>query len=69
MKRFLIYLYGKNDARWLLSLSAKHKLYCAYFCISLCTPCIGDESPLWAVALMVLNFGNVVRLLRKVPLK
>jgi hypothetical protein len=60
---------GKDDARVLLALSMRHKLYCAYFCISFCLLCIGDESPLWAIALVVLNLWNAVRLINKVPLK
>jgi 1,4-dihydroxy-2-naphthoate octaprenyltransferase len=69
MKRLLIYTLGKNEARAFMRLSLKHKFYCAYFCLSLCALCIGDESPLWAILLVVLNFVNSVRLIKKVPLK
>jgi hypothetical protein len=68
MKRLLIYLLGK-DARALLGLSRKHKLYVLYFGLSFCTLCIGGETPIWIVALIVLNFGNAVRLISRVPLK
>jgi hypothetical protein len=68
MRQLLIYILGKNDARALLGLSLKHKLYCAYFCISFCTLCIGDDSSLWAIVLVVINFINACRLLKKVPL-
>jgi len=69
MKRFLIYLLGKDDTRWLLSLSLKHRLYMLYFLISFVSLCIADENPLWLIALVVLNFGNSARLIRKVPLR
>ena len=68
MKRLLIYLLGKEDARWLLSLSHKHRLYMLYFLISFCGLFVADENPLWVIALVVLNFGNAARLIRKVPL-
>ena len=69
MKRLLIKILGKKDARAIMRLSVRHKLYCAYFCISFCMLCIGDESPLWVIALVVANFGNAARLIRKVPLE
>jgi len=68
MKRLLIRILGKDDACFILNLSPKHKVYCLYFCISLCSLCITDDSPLWAIALVVLNFGNAVQLIKKVPL-
>jgi hypothetical protein len=69
MKRLLIRLLGKKDACAILRLSLKHKLYCVYFCISFCTLCIGDETPLWAIALVVANFANAARLIKQVPLE
>jgi len=68
MKRFLIYLLGKDDARTLLRLSLKHRFYVLYFLLSFCTLCVGDETSLWINALVVLNFGNSVRLINRVPL-
>jgi predicted metal-binding membrane protein len=68
MKRLLIRILGKNDARAILRLSVRHRLYCVYFCISFCMLCIGDENPLWVIALVIANFGNAVRLVREVPL-
>lgn len=46
----------------------KHKLIVWYFTISFCSLCITDDSPIWAIALVVLNFGNAARLIKKVPL-
>jgi hypothetical protein len=68
MKRLLIRILGKNDARALMRLSVRHRIYVLYLGLSFCTLCIGDDSPLWIVALVVANFGNAVRLIRKVPL-
>ena len=41
--------------RWLIML---------YFCVSFMMLCIGDESPLWAIALVVANFAVAVWLAR-----
>jgi hypothetical protein len=49
-------------------LTWKQKLIVWYFVISLCLLCITDDSPLWAIAFVVLNFANAARLIRKVPL-
>ena len=68
MVRFLIFFIGKDDTRWLLSLSLKHRLYMLYFLISFCSLCITDENSLLVIALVVLNFGNAARLIMKVPL-
>jgi len=68
MIRFLISILGKNDTRWLLSLSLKHRLYILYFLVSFCSLCITDENSLWVIVLVVLNFGNAARLIMKVPL-
>jgi len=67
MKQLFINLSGKEMTCFLLSLSPKHRLYCAYFCISLCSLCISDDSPLWVIALVVINLANAVRLLKRVP--
>lgn len=50
-------------------LTLKHKVIVFYFTLSLCSLSISDESPLWAVALVVVNFINAARLVKKVPLK
>ena len=56
-----------NEFR-LQGLTLKQKAIVFYFCISLCMLCVGDETPLWMIALIVLNFANAARLLRNVPL-
>lgn len=53
---------------WMPYLSRKHRLVVWYFVMSLCMLCISDESPIWAIILVVLNFANSVRLVKKVPL-
>ena len=52
----------------LQGLTWKQKAICLYFLISFCSLCITDDSPLWAIAFVILNFANAVRLLRKVPI-
>jgi hypothetical protein len=69
MKRLLIRILGPKDARAILRMSVKHRLYVLYFVLSFCTLCIDDDSPLWVIALVVANFGNAVRLIRKIPLE
>lgn len=49
-------------------LTWKQRAIVWYFVISLCMLCITDDSPLWAIAFVVLNFANAARLVRKVPL-
>lgn len=67
MKRLCLFLFG-DDFKEYLSLSARQKFYVWYFCLSLCFLCITDDSPVWAIVAVVLNFANAVRLLRRVPL-
>ncbi|GHV71234.1 hypothetical protein FACS189420_5570 [Bacteroidia bacterium] len=52
----------------LKGLTWKQKAIVLYFALSLCLLCIGDDSPIWAILLVVLNFANAARLLKKVPL-
>ena len=49
-------------------LTWKQKAIVLYFVISFCSLCITDDSPLWAIAFVVLNFANAARLIRKVPI-
>lgn len=49
-------------------LTWKHKLIVWYFVLSLCMLCITDDSPIWAILLVVLNFANAARLIKKVPI-
>lgn len=47
--------------------SLKYKIYIAYFVLSWPLLAIEDNAPLWIIALVVLNFGNAVRLINNVP--
>lgn len=67
MKRLCLFLFG-DDFKEYFSLSAMQKFYVWYFCLSLCLLCITDDSLVWAVVVVVLNFANAARLLRRVPL-
>jgi hypothetical protein len=49
-------------------LTFKQKAIVLYFVLSICLLCIGDGSPVWAIVLVVLNFANASRLVKKVPL-
>lgn len=55
-----------NEFR-MLGWTLKQKAIVWYFVLSFCSLCITDDSPLWAIAFVVLNFGNAARLIRKVP--
>ena len=44
----------------------KRRLVGLYFCVSFFALCIGDESPLWVIALVVVNFANAARLVGKI---
>lgn len=59
-------MYSENVS--LSDLTLKQKLVVAYFCLSMCMLCIADDSPLWAIILVVLNFCNAARLVKKIPL-
>jgi hypothetical protein len=52
----------------LQGLNCKQKAIVAYFVISLCTLCVSDETPICVLILLVLNFANSARLIKKVPL-
>ncbi len=56
-----------NELR-MSGLTLKQKAIVWYFALSFCTLCITGESPIWVIALIVLNFANAARLIRKVPL-
>lgn len=49
-------------------LTWKQKAIVWYFVISFCSLCITDDSPLWAIAIVVLNFANAARLIKKIPI-
>lgn len=46
----------------------KQKFMVWYFILSFCMLCISDDSKLWIVAIVVVNFINSARLIRKVPI-
>ena len=58
----------KSELVWWKSLTAKQKFYAGYFLFRF-TLLLGmaEENPLWLVMLVVLNFGNSARLLKRVP--
>lgn len=68
MKQFCLSLF-EDELREYYSLTSRQKFYVWYFCLSLCFLCIGDDSPIWAIAAVVLNFANAARLVNKVSLK
>ena len=67
MKKKFLLLFG-DEFKEYSSLTAKQKFYVWYFCLSLCFLCITDDSPIWAVIVVVLNFANAARLIKKVPI-
>ncbi len=50
-------------------LTGKQRLIVWYFALSFCSLCVSDETPLWMIVLIVLNFANAARLIKKVPLQ
>lgn len=46
-------------------LTAKQWVVLTYFIMSLCLLSIGDESPIWVIVIVVINFFNSARLVRK----
>lgn len=58
----------KSELAWWKSLTARQKVYTGYFLFSF-TLLLGtaEGNPLWVVMLVVLNFGNSVRLIKRVP--
>lgn len=49
-------------------LTSKQRLIVWYFIVSLFMLCITDDSSIWMILFVVLNFANAARLVRKVPL-
>jgi len=54
-----------NDL-YMPSLTMKERAIVWYFIISFCLIFIGDDSPLWLIAVVVLNFANAARLVKKI---
>lgn len=67
MKKLCMILF-RDEFKEFLSLTARQKVYVWYFCLSFCFLCITDDSPVWAIAVVILNFANAARLIKKVPL-
>lgn len=57
-----------DELAWWKSLTSKQKVYAGYFLFSF-TLLLGtaEGNPLWLVMLVVLNFGNATRLLKRIP--
>ena len=54
---------------WWRSLTWKQRAVVVYFLASFCLVMMMDDgSPLWAVFAAILNLGNAVRLIRRVPM-
>ena len=58
-----------GEIAWWRSLTRKEKLYTVYFLLSF-TLLVGmaDFNPVWVMFLVVLNFGNSARLIKRVPI-
>jgi len=67
MKKKFLLLFG-DEFKEYFSLTAKQKFYVWYFFLSLCFLCVTDDSPIWAIIVVVLNFANAARLIKKVPI-
>lgn len=48
-----------------MALTARHKIYVLYFCLSFMSIFAWDEAHIWPNVLNVLNFANAVRLANK----
>ena len=66
-QRMFLLLLG-DEFKEYFSLTTKQKFYVWYFCLSFCFLCITDDSPIWAIIVVVLNFANAARLIKKVPI-
>lgn len=51
-----------------IQLSLKHKIIVIYFVLSFCLLSVSDETPLYIIAIIVLNFANSARLIKRVPM-
>lgn len=68
MKEELLKLFSSEIAWW-HTLTRKERLYTVYFLFSfMLVAGMADCNPIWVVFLAVLNFGNSVRLLKRVPI-
>ena len=60
----------EGEIAWWRTLTRAEKLYVAYFYFSfiLMIGLADDNNPTWVLFLAVLNFGNSVRLIKRVPI-
>lgn len=64
-----VWMLLSEQLTWWRSLTWKQRAVVAYFLVSFClVVMMGNDSPLWAVFAAVLNLGNAVRLIRRVPM-
>lgn len=57
-----------SEREWWCALTARQKLYAAYFLLSfVLVALLADGSPLWVLIVATLNFGNSARLVTRVP--
>jgi hypothetical protein len=49
-------------------LTRKQKAIVVYFVFSFCSLCVSNETPILIAILIVLNFANAARLVKKVPI-
>lgn len=67
MRKMLSVLYS-SELKWWRTLTAREKLYTVYFLASfMLLVGTAEGNPIWVVLLAVLNFGNSVRLIKRVP--
>ena len=68
MKASWLKLFNEEIAWW-RTLTGKEKLYVAYFMFSfMLVAGLTDDNPVWVLFLAVLNLGNSVRLIKRVPI-
>ena len=65
MKKIINELCGE-ELKEFRRLSPKERVYMVYFTLSFCSLAISDETPLLIAALVVLNFCNASRLVKKI---
>ncbi|HPD25020.1 MAG TPA: hypothetical protein PK285_11535 [Bacteroidales bacterium] len=59
----------KETLKEMNSLTWKQRLIVIYFTLSFLLLFVSDGTPLWVIALIVINFANSVRLTKKLPIK
>lgn len=67
MKKKFLLLFG-DEFKEYFSLTTKQKFYVWYFSLSFFFLCVTDDNPIWVIIVVVLNFANAARLIKKVPI-